>query len=135
MQKLTSEWVKKAEGDYRAAALLAQGSVSLHDQVCFHCQQCAEKYLKALLQELGLPVPRTHSLLALRNLLLDQHPSLRPMRRSLEFLSRFAVGPRYPLFQAKKRQALAAIRWTERVRVECRTLLGIKPVGRRNQTP
>jgi HEPN domain-containing protein len=30
--------------------------------VCFHCQHAAEKYLKALLQEGGLVVPRTHDL-------------------------------------------------------------------------
>jgi len=133
MQKLTAEWVKKAEGDYRVALVLSRGSEPFHDQICFHCQQCGEKYLKALLQELGLPVPRTHGLVALRNLLLEHHPSLANLRRGLEFLSRFAVGPRYPMFQAKKRQAVSAVRWANRVREECRTLLGIRsPRGKSN---
>src|SRR5262249_14606456 len=32
------------------------------DQLCFCCQRLAEKYLKALMQEGGLPAPRTHAL-------------------------------------------------------------------------
>jgi HEPN domain-containing protein len=66
MQRLTAEWVKKAEADHGLAEMLGHGSEGFYDQICFHCQQCAEKYLKALLQELGLPVPRTHNLLTLR---------------------------------------------------------------------
>ena len=99
--------------------------------MCFHCQQCAEKYLKALLQEVGLPVPRTHHLLALDGLLLPHRASLRPLRRGLDFLTRFAVGPRYPMYDARKRQATAALRWAGRVRAACRALLGIPPPRRR----
>src|SRR5262249_34403281 len=51
----TREWVRKAEADYLAARKLARGSVPLHDQSCFLFQQPTEKYLKALLEELGLP--------------------------------------------------------------------------------
>jgi HEPN domain-containing protein len=53
MKKLTAEWVKKAEADFVAAGKLARGRVALHDQVCFHSQQAAEKYLKGLMAELA----------------------------------------------------------------------------------
>ena len=53
MKRTAKAWVGKAEDDYRAAQLLALSSKPLHDQICFHCQQAAEKYLKALLEELG----------------------------------------------------------------------------------
>jgi HEPN domain-containing protein len=106
--------------------MLARSRDPFHDQVCFHCQQSAEKYLKALLQELGLPVPRTHNLLALRTLLLAHHGFVRPWRRGLEFLSRFAVGPRYPLYDSRKRQAVSALRWAGKVRHACRPLLGLR---------
>jgi HEPN domain-containing protein len=102
--------VDKAEADHRLIVILARGRERFHDQICFHGQQSAEKYLKALLQELGLPVPRTHNLLTLHGLLLPHHSSLRPLRRGLDFLTRFAVGPRYPMFTATKRQAAAALR-------------------------
>jgi HEPN domain-containing protein/predicted nucleotidyltransferase len=98
----------------------------VHDAVCFHSQQCAEKYLKALLQEFGLPVPRTHDLDMLLTLLRPHHPSLQSLRRGLTFLSEFAVDVRYPRRRTKKRQAVAALRWANRVRDARRTLLGIR---------
>jgi HEPN domain-containing protein len=99
----------------------------LHDQICFHCQQSAEKYLKALLEDLSLAVKKTHELEKLLDQLLPHHRSLRPLRRGLTFLTSFAVGVRYPGESASKRQAAAALRWAGKVRDECRALLGMKP--------
>jgi HEPN domain-containing protein len=126
MMPLTREWVRKAEGDLGHVDLAAGGRKLLYDGVCFHCQQAAEKYLKALLQEAGLPIPRTHSLLTLQTLLLPLHPSLKSLRRGLNFLTRFAVEFRYPGHSATKRQAQACVRWVGHVRTACRTLLGLK---------
>ena len=94
--------------------------------MCFHCQQCAEKYLKALLEELGLPVPRTHILVALLPSLVPHHASLRSFRRALDFLTRYAVDTRYPGEAANKRQATSALRWASQVRTGARELLGIR---------
>lgn len=136
MKRLTAEWIKKAEADHRAAARLASGADPLHDQVCFHCQQVAEKYLKALMEEQGLTIPRTHNLVALLPLLTPHHGSLRSLRRGLDFLTRFAVDTRYPGETASKRQATASLRWTGRVRDACRSLLGIRPRrSRRKKSP
>ena len=93
--------------------------------MCFHCQQCTEKLLKALLAELSLAIPRTHNLDDLLNLLLPHHANLRSLRRGLIFLTDFAVDPRYPGDSASKRQAAAALRWTLRVREKCDGLLGV----------
>jgi HEPN domain-containing protein len=90
--------------------------------VCFHCQQGAEKYLKGLLEELGLTIPKTHHLDDLLTRLLPHHSSL---RRGLLFLTNFAVGIRYPGDNATKRQATSALRWGDRVRTVARALLGI----------
>src|SRR5215207_4663878 len=92
----------------------------------FTAKQAAEKYLKALLQEAGLPIPKTHSLLTLQTLLLPIHPGLKSLRRGLNFMTRFAVDFRYPGHSATKRQAQACVRWVDRVRKACRTLLGLK---------
>src|SRR5262249_34679269 len=111
MKRSTREWVDKAEDDYRAAAILARAREPFHDQVCFHCQQSAEKSLKALLEELGIDVEKTHELRNLQTPLLPHHPSLGGLRRGLDFLTNFAVNPRYPGKNATKRQAGAARRW------------------------
>lgn len=63
MKPSTLEWVKKAEADYLAALTLSRKKkVPLHDAACFHCQQSAEKYLKARIEEHGIRVPKTHDL-------------------------------------------------------------------------
>jgi HEPN domain-containing protein len=104
--------------------------------VCFCCQQVAEKFLKALLEELGLTVPRTHNLEDLLGLLRPHHSSLWLLRRGLLFLTRFAVDTRYPGFDARKRQAVAALRWAGEVRAAARSLLGLHPSrGWRKQSP
>jgi HEPN domain-containing protein len=125
MKKSTREWVRKAEADYRLAAKLARGKEPFHDQVCFHCQQAAEKYLKALMEELGLAIPRTHNLDELFHLLSSHHAILSRLRRGLIFLTDFAVGVRYPGENASKRQAKSALRWAGLARDTCRQLLGI----------
>jgi HEPN domain-containing protein len=108
MKRTTREWVKKAEQDYFLAKQGSQSKVPVHDGVCFHCQQCVEKYLKGLMEELGLFVPKTHDLDLLLTALMPHHPTLRPLRRGLLFLSDFAVDTRYPGSSASKRQAAAA---------------------------
>lgn len=126
MKKATREWVKKAEGDHMLAKQAARSTVPLHDGVCFHCQQCAEKYLKGLLEELGLAVPKIHDLEQLLTVLVPHYPALRSLRRGLVFLTDFAVETRYPGTSASKRQAAAALRWMLRVRTAACPLLGIR---------
>jgi HEPN domain-containing protein len=66
-------WVEKAEHDLRNAEyVLTLKENCPTDTVCFHCQQCAEKYLKALLVARGIAHPRTHDLVLLFNLVQDQ---------------------------------------------------------------
>jgi HEPN domain-containing protein len=83
MQRATREWVRKAENDHRLVVRIAAAREQFHDQVCFLCQQSAEKYLKALLSEQGQTIPKTHNLDDLLALLLPHHPSLRSLRRGL----------------------------------------------------
>ena len=76
MKKLTIAWVRKAESDFAVASKLSRGRESHPDEVCFRAQQSAEKYLKALLEDLGQPVPRTHILEHLVVAPLPFHPRL-----------------------------------------------------------
>ncbi len=65
MNPLTLEWAQKAERDYAAIALHQGTEDPDFDIICFHAQQCIEKYLKAWLQEASIPLLRSHDLLAL----------------------------------------------------------------------
>lgn len=127
MKRAARERVGKAEDDYEAAKILAQDKQRLYDQLCFHCQQSAEKYLKAILEELGLSIQKSHELELLLNQLLPNHPSLRSLRRGVKFLTNFSVTIRYPGDDATRRQAKSALRWAEMVRVACRAALKLPP--------
>ena|SRR6266498_1061197 len=127
MKRQTARWVSKAEEDVAAARGLAVVKPPPRDAVCFHCQQAAEKYLKALLQELGDPVPRTHDMEDLLDLLLPHDATLAPLRRSVASLTKFAVEYRYPGRRATTRQMQSALRVAERVRREVRSRLGLPP--------
>ena len=81
--------------------------------------------MKALLQDLGHPIPYTHYLLDLLDILVPNNRELRSLRRGGKFLTRFAVGTRYPGERAIKREAEAAMRCATRVRDAARAILGI----------
>jgi HEPN domain-containing protein len=133
MKRLTAEWIRKAEADFLAAHRLAQGDIPLHDSVCFHCQQSVEKYLKGLLTEAGVVVPRTHNLVALLPLLTPHYSALSRFRRGLDFLTRFAVQTRYPGDSATKRQAASSLRWANELRIACRTILRLRLIPRKKR--
>ena len=125
MKRETGKWVRKAEQDWVIAQKLAKETQPPRDGVCFHCQQAAEKYIKALLQEGGFVVPRTHDLDDLVARLLPTIPNLKSLRRKAGSLTRYAVDFRYPGEIASKRQMEAALRNAERIRGECRGKLGL----------
>ncbi|OGS36933.1 MAG: hypothetical protein A2506_07995, partial [Elusimicrobia bacterium RIFOXYD12_FULL_66_9] len=80
-----------------ARDLMACGSGS-HRVLCFCCQQAAEKYLKALLVKVGLPVPKTHDLVAIMMALGPFIPDVEQLSATdAAWLTGFAVGARYPL--------------------------------------
>jgi HEPN domain-containing protein len=93
--------------------------------VCFHCQQSAEKYLKALLIERGIGFPKTHRLEDLLLILVPHDTSLKKLRRAVVTLTRYAVDYRYPGENATKREATAALRQARKVREEIRIRLGL----------
>jgi HEPN domain-containing protein len=55
MKPITREWIAKAEGDFATAQRENEvQEFPNYDAVCFHSQQCIEKYFKACLQEAAI---------------------------------------------------------------------------------
>lgn len=126
MKPSTREWVKKAESDYQLALALSRRRKQLfHDQQCFHCQQSAEKYLKARLEEADIPPPKTHDLKLLLTLLVPMEPLWASLLAACASLSDFAVEFRYPGDTATARQAKEALRDAKAIRAEARAALGL----------
>jgi HEPN domain-containing protein len=93
---LVRRWVEKAEEDL----VLAEHGLTMtercpYDLICYHAQQCAEKYLKALLAWQTLRVPRTHDL----RFLVRQMPADLKLDTELDHvitLNRYSIETRYP---------------------------------------
>jgi HEPN domain-containing protein len=97
MKPKVKEWVAKAEGDfYDVLRGVRARKHPNYDGVCFHAEQCIEKYLKARLIAADLDFPRTHDLTRLLDLVLPLEPLWEVYRSDLNLLASFAVEYRYP---------------------------------------
>jgi len=125
MKPETEEWVAKADADLDTAKReVAVVDAPNYDAVCFHSQQCAEKYLKAVMVEDGLRVPRIHDLEALLNSLAPQHPELQKVIHLARILSAMAVEVRYPGMTADEDDAEESVRAAVAIRDVVRVVLG-----------
>lgn len=124
MKPITLEWVKKAEEDYRVARRECGARPPAYNTACFHAQQCVEKYLKALLQEYGIPFPRTHDLEALMRFCLSVAPELENHGEKLQWLTAFAVEIRYPGINANQKDAEQCVQTARSLRTLTRRKLG-----------
>jgi HEPN domain-containing protein len=118
---VAAEWIVKAENDLlNATHTLTLGSRCPTDTVCFHAQQCAEKYLNALLQEAQIPFGKTHHLIALLELVLSSDQSWELFRPQLQSLNAYSVTVRYPGEAADKKTAREALGLAKTIRGEAR---------------
>lgn len=126
MKDETLEWMDKGDGDLRTArrevTVLDEPN---YDAVCFHAQQCAEKYLKARIVEGGLAIPKIHDLEALLELLLRLEPQWNTLKQAAITLSVMAVEVRYPGLSADRDDAESALRSAETIRDAVRVALNI----------
>jgi HEPN domain-containing protein len=125
MNEVLKEWIAKAEGDFLTASReLAAVDRPNYDAVCFHAQQCAEKYFKALMIARGITPPKLHDLAELHRLLTPVCPEWQWSLDELRLLSRSAIISRYPGETAELAEAQAAHEICDRVRARLRQLLG-----------
>jgi HEPN domain-containing protein len=94
--RLVREWIEKAEEDLLTAQVLMSTSENRPvNNVCFHAQQCVEKYIKALLISLSINFPKVHDIGELLQLI----PPALKLRLDIpdqERLTDYATVCRYP---------------------------------------
>ncbi len=119
-------WGERAEEDFAMAGSALRRKRPLTSSACFHAQQCAEKYLKAILIARGRRFPKTHDPLQL-NTLCAQAGVLAPLNiRDLSTLSHHAVRTRYPGEEPTVDEAGEALETARAVRRFARQLLGVR---------
>jgi HEPN domain-containing protein len=118
-------WVEKAEEDFALARSALQRKKPLVTGACFHAQQCAEKYMKALLVSRKKGFPMTHDLLVLNDLCSRAGIFLEIDSKLLNSLTDYAVRTRYPGEGPTADDAKDAIATTKLIRKFSRTFLGL----------
>ncbi len=124
MKRSTREWIEKAEGDWAVAQRERQASKPVWDAVCFHAQQCAEKYLKACLEEGNIPFEKIHDLVALVDSSGGMLSDLAISKKDLAYLSVVGIAARYPGAQADRGAAEKSVSVAAEVRKAIRDKLG-----------
>src|SRR5512147_2132398 len=118
-------WVARAEEDFVLARAALRRKQPLASGACFHAQQCAEKYIKALLISKGVDFPKTHDLLLLNNLCSTAGIFLEIDQKHLNTLSDYAVRTRYPGNAPTVKDAKEAVELAKLVRNFVRKFLGL----------
>tara|TARA_B100001964_G_scaffold162565_1_gene178422 strand:+ start:275 stop:682 length:408 start_codon:yes stop_codon:yes gene_type:complete len=124
-KQIAKQWVVKAEEDFRTAEYtLTMPENCPYSTVCFHCQQCVEKYVKAILVWRSIEFPRIHDI----GELIDSLPediALLLSEEEQELLSDYAVVVRYPMEDepVAKDDAETALAIAKRVREAARRIL------------
>ena len=93
---VVSEWLRYARMDYDAAMHLRSFHPMPIEIICYHCQQAAEKALKAVLIHHGKEVPHIHDTQRLWKLAAALEPTLSTFMPQSSRLANFATITRYP---------------------------------------
>jgi HEPN domain-containing protein len=89
-------WLSKAANDVRGAHIDLDANPPLIEDALFHCQQAAEKSLKAFLTSHDTPFKKTHDLDELGRACMELDGSLGDSMQSVATLTVFAWEFRYP---------------------------------------
>jgi HEPN domain-containing protein len=94
----TRQWLAKVAIDIRTAEVSLAASPPVVESVVFHCQQAAEKALKAFLIWHDVPFRKTHSIEEIGEACLAIDGTLRDLINRAVPLTEYAWRYRYPSF-------------------------------------
>lgn len=90
-------WILKAENDFKTGKDEMATSDPATDTVCFHMQQCVEKYLKAFLIFSNKEIRKTHDIGELIYMCIEVDPEFKKLfNAEADELTKYAVEIRYP---------------------------------------
>jgi HEPN domain-containing protein len=91
------EWLEIADDDLDTAQYLFDRPYRKQlEIICYHCQQSAEKSLKAYLCAMDIEVPKTHDLDLLCHRCNELNPAFSEFYDACETLEIYAIQTRYP---------------------------------------
>ena len=96
MRAEADSWLRRARDDLGAARKLLSGDDPFPATAAYHCQQAAEKALKAIIAGTGDPIPKAHDLRVLIARCIRIDPSLAELEDACDELTPYATEFRYP---------------------------------------
>ena len=90
------EWLNFAKEDLDTAKTLLNSEYLFNRSICYHCQQSAEKDLKAYIIYLDLPLNKTHNLIKLVDQISELDKEITHLQKAVEVLTDYIVTARYP---------------------------------------
>lgn len=119
-EEVVAKWVQRADHDLKIGKDEIASLDPATDMICFHMQQCVEKYLKAFLIFHGRAITKIHNiaLLLAQCLELDKAFSALP-EKDMNALTDYAVEVRYPddFYMPTIEETQYALEITEQVRL------------------
>jgi len=95
-RSLADTWIVRARSNLTRARQGKSAPDILFEDLCFDCEQAAEKSLKGLLILKGIVPPQTHSLANLIEALEKHDNSIPDTVKAAVSLTHYAVSTRYP---------------------------------------
>ncbi|HEV7927091.1 MAG TPA: HEPN domain-containing protein [Verrucomicrobiae bacterium] len=89
-------WMVKAWRDLETARRAAGGKPPFYDVAVYHCQQAAEKAVKAFLVHHGKPYEKTHDIEVLADLAGELNSTFSTLAEAADALTPYATRFRYP---------------------------------------
>jgi HEPN domain-containing protein len=89
-------WMVKAWRDLETARRAATGEPPFYDVAVYHCQQAAEKAVKAFLVHHGKPYEKTHDIEVLTDLACEIDSNFSKLADAADALTPYATRFRYP---------------------------------------
>jgi len=90
------EWIYEGNNDLGLAEFVMDNGGKYYDLVCFHCQQAAEKFLKAYIIYLRLYYKKVHDLTYLLRVVKKKRDVPETLYDKAEMLEAYAIDSRYP---------------------------------------
>ena len=115
-------WIEIADENFAAAKILIRSQKPLTTSACFHAQQCAEKYLKAMLILKDVDFPKTRDLPTLNDLCNQTGIVTGFAQQHLANFTKYEDRPNLPTIEDAKE----AIEIAKTIRKFSRTFLGLK---------
>ena len=95
--EILQQWLSKGKDDLIVAEYLSAMHHPTPDEIiCFHCQQSAEKYLKAYVFLQDIEPEKTHDLKDILDVCIEYDTSFSTLLSKAYILTRYGVLPRYP---------------------------------------